>query len=375
MHKDFADPLYGFVRAYNHELDLIDSRIFQRLRYIRQLGIAYLVFPTAHHTRFDHSLGVMELSGRIYKALGLKDERDHQIVRLAGLLHDIGHPPFSHTTEVLLGDRSHEEVGEQVVKDGQVGELLTKCGFSLDEVELIARIAFKRPENEYERLLSSVITGEFGSDRIDYIRRDAYFCGTSYGFFDVDRLLNHMQIVEDKKVISVSALRALESFFLGRYFMYVQVYFHKVVRILSIHLLELVEEVFGENYFKDINLYLSFTDSSVLAEIFRCFDNLKVKRVFGREHFREVFSSENTEVFKDIKALALTKFDADKLRFDVCRKKIIDEDVYVLKNENLFPVREVSPILKDTGEIVICRIYADRSIEREVREWLSSLRV
>ncbi len=375
MHKDFSDPIYGFVRAYDHELKLIDSKVFQRLRYIRQLGIAYLVFPTAHHTRFDHSLGVMELSGRIYKALGLKDERIYQIVRLAGLLHDIGHPPFSHTTEVLLGDKSHEEIGKQVLESGEVREQLKRCGFYEDEIDLIARIAFKKPKNKEEKLLSSIVTGEFGSDRMDYMRRDAYFCGTSYGLFDVDRLLNHMQIIENEKVVSASALRTLESFFLGRYFMYIQVYFHKVIRILSIHLLEFIREIFGEDYFKKMDLYFSFTDSHVLAEAFKYSDNVSMKRVFEREHFREVFFSEDTKVFEDVKNLLLSKFDKDKLRFDVCRKRIIDEDVYVLRDDKLFSIREVSPILKNAGEIVLCRVYADRSIQHEVKKWLLNLGV
>ncbi len=373
MHKDFADPIYGFVRAHTHELKVIDSLIFQRLRYIRQLGIAYLVFPTAQHTRFDHSLGVMELSGRVYNALGFKDERLYQLVRLAGLLHDVGHPPFSHTTEVFLGDKSHEEVGKQAILDGPVGRVLKKEGFSQEEVGLIARLAFKDYKSQEEELLSKIITGEFGSDRMDYTRRDAYFCGTSYGFFDYERLLNHMEVRDSKKVISMSALRTLESFFLGRYFMYVQVYFHKVVRILSLHLLEFIQKFFGQGYFKDPNLYFSFTDNHILSKAFQNPEDITVRRIFGREHFREVFYSDDRGVFEEVKRELLSRFGEDSLRFDVCQKRIIDEDVYVSKGDRVYPVKEVSSLLRRIGDVVICRVYADRSIAEEVRECLKGL--
>jgi HD superfamily phosphohydrolase len=228
MFKDISDPIYQFIRLYPKELKVIDSFVFQRLRYVKQLGVAHMVFPSAQHTRFEHSLRVMNLAGEMSVSLGYKDQRLFEIVRLAGLLHDVGHPPFSHTTEVLLGDKSHEHIGKELVL-GEVGEELKSLGFSQEDVELLARLAFKEPKDEEERSLSHIITGEPGADRMAYLRRDAYFCGTSYGFFDYRRILNHLERQNGKKCVNKSALRTLESFFLGRFFMYVQVYFHKVV--------------------------------------------------------------------------------------------------------------------------------------------------
>ena len=367
MHKDFSDPIYGFIRAFDHEIKIIDSFVFQRLRHIKQLGVAYLVFPTAQHTRFDHSLGVMEMSERIYRSLGFDDKRLLQMVRLAGLLHDIGHPPFSHTTEVLLGDKSHEEIGKQILLDSEIGSLLLKSGFSTEDIEFISRLAFKGYKDREEEMLSKIITGDFGADRMDYTRRDAYFCGTSYGLFDYERLLNHMEVWENKKVVNISALRALESFFLGRYFMYIQVYFHKVVRILSIHLVEFINKFFGQGHFTDMRMFLSFTDNDIISVALKNPNDVAVKRLFGREHFREVYYTEDVESFEHVKRSLLEKFEPDLLRFDLCKKKIVDEDVYIAKGDQVIPLRDVSSLLKRMDEIVIARVYAERSIAKEVR--------
>ena len=372
MFKDFSDPIYGFVRVEDHELKVIDSVYFQRLRYIKQLGVAYLVFPSAHHTRFEHSIGVMELATRIYNSLGLKDKRLLQIVRLAGLLHDIGHPPFSHTTEVLLGDKSHEDVGYKAITEGPVGEILKREGFSYDEIELIARLAFKRYKDDQEKLLSGIITGEFGADRMDYLRRDAYFCGTHYGFFDYERLLNHIDLIEGKKTVNISAIRTLESFFLGRYFMYAQIYFHKVVRILNIHLLELIEKFFRRDQFLNMNSLMSITDGELLGVALKDPDNIYIKRLIGREHFREVFSTNSYEEFQEVKKELISRYEPDVLRFDVARKKVMDDDVLISKNGTLVSLREVSDIISHLKDIEIYRVYAEKSLKDEIRKLLVS---
>ena len=125
MFKEFSDPIHQLIKSDPCETRIINSFPLQRLRFIKQLGITYLVFPSAQHSRFEHSLGTMELAGRIFKSLGLKDGRFYSLFRLAGLLHDVGHAPFSHTTEVLLGDKSHESIGEKVIFEEGVADILT----------------------------------------------------------------------------------------------------------------------------------------------------------------------------------------------------------------------------------------------------------
>ena len=361
MFKEFSDPIHELIKAYDCEIRIIDSFPFQRLRFISQLGIAYMVFPSAQHSRFEHSLGTMELAGRIYNNLGLKDEKLYKIARLAGLLHDIGHTPFSHTTEVLLGDKSHESIGERVLFEEGIADILKNCGYSLEDIQLIVELAFRKGSS-----LPKIITGEFGADRMDYLRRDDYFCGTSYGFFDYRRLLENMLIIEGKKCVHISALRALESFILGRYFMYSQVYFHKVVRILNIHLEEVIHDFLERGLLNSKDFYRK-TDPHILHLMLDRSSEEKVRRVLGREHFREVFSTSSKEHFEFVKERLLEKYEEKLLRFDQAKKKVLDEDIPVWNGNELLSLREVSTIVASLEDIELYRIYAHPMYKEEVR--------
>ncbi len=371
MFKDISDPIYQFIKLYPQELKVVDSFVFQRLRYIKQLGVAYMVFPSAQHTRFEHSLGVMNLAGEIYKSLGYRDQRLFEIVRLAGLLHDVGHPPFSHTTEVLLGDKSHEHVGKELIL-GELGKELKNLGFSHEDVELLTRLAFKEPKNEEERALSHIITGELGADRMDYLQRDAYFCGTSYGFFDYGRILNHLEKQEGKKCVNKSALRALESFFLGRFFMYVQVYFHKVVRILNIHLLELLNSYLQRGLFSKEEFH-QLTDDHFVALALREKNSPLVRKLFMREHFREVYKGEDPEEFEQVKSHLLEVFEEKDLRFDIAEKNLMEEELYISYEGGLKELREVSNILRTLPKVQIYRIYIEPRLKDHAVQYLKKV--
>jgi HD superfamily phosphohydrolase len=371
MFKDISDPIYQFIRLYPKELKIIDSFVFQRLRYVKQLGVAHMVFPSAQHTRFEHSLGVMNLAGEMYVSLGYKDQRLFEIVRLAGLLHDVGHPPFSHTTEVLLGDKSHEHIGKELVL-GEIGEELKSLGFSQEDVELLARLAFKEPKDEEERSLSHIITGELGADRMDYLRRDAYFCGTSYGFFDYRRILNHLERRDGKKCVNKSALRALESFFLGRFFMYVQVYFHKVVRILNIHLLELINSYIERGLFSKEEFH-QLTDAHFIALALKEKENPLVRRLFLREHFREIYKGEDPKEFEQVKSYLLERFDEKDLRFDIAEKNLIEEEFYISYDTELKELREVSQIMRNLPKVQIYRIYIEPRLKEHALQHLKKI--
>ncbi len=362
MHKEFSDPIHKFVKAYDCELRLIDSPVLQRLRFVKQLGVAYLVFPSAQHTRFEHSLGTMELAGRMCQSLGIKDGKLCSLYRLAGLLHDVGHLPFSHTTEVLLGDKSHEEIGERLIKEGLVGSLLLKCGYAYEDIELLCRMAFRKDFNP----LPKVITGEFGADRMDYLIRDAYFCGTSYGFFDYERLLNNLLLVDGKKCLHISSLRALESFIIGRYFMYSQVYFHRVVRILNIHLNELIMDLIKQGALELDNLHLR-TDAHILSLLLERQEDPKVRRLLLREHYREVFSTSSKELYEYAKERLTERYEPELLRFDRAYKKVLEEDILLFDGSKLLSVKEVSPMVSSLKDIEVYRIYAHPSYKEEVK--------
>ena len=211
------DPIHGIIHFSELEKAIIDHPLFQRLRKIKQLGLTYMVYPGAHHTRFEHSLGVMHLSGIMARAMGL----DVQKARLLGLLHDLGHVAFSHDGEMLLerfGFKSHEELGMFLTKNSEIGDVISEH-YNLKNF-------FRSRE---ERIVSCSI----GSDRIDYLKRDALYTGVAYGVIEDDILIDSMFLEKGKLCIKESALEALESFFIGRFMMFNAVYLHKTVRVLK----------------------------------------------------------------------------------------------------------------------------------------------
>ena len=361
MFKEFSDPIHQLIKSDPCETRIINSFPLQRLRFIKQLGITYLVFPSAQHSRFEHSLGTMELAGRIFKSLGLKDGRFYSLFRLAGLLHDVGHAPFSHTTEVLLGDKSHESIGEKVIFEEGVADILKDCGYTEEEIYLIVRIAF-----EGDKSFPKIITGEFGADRMDYLRRDAYFCGTSYGFFDYSRLLENILLVDGRKCVHISALRSLESFILGRYFMYSQVYFHKVVRILNIHLKEIIENFFKEGLLDPMDFHRK-TDHHIISLMLDRHKEERVRRVLGREHYREVFFTSSREVFEFVKERLLEKYGEELLRFDHISKKVLDEDIPLWDGNKMVSLMEASRLVSSLKDIEFYRVYAHPKYKYDVK--------
>jgi HD superfamily phosphohydrolase len=369
VEKEFSDPLYGFVKVSPEELKIIDTLIFQRLRHIKQLGTAYLVFPSAQHSRFEHSIGVLHLTELLLgRTKWHRDPKVRRMVRIAGLLHDLGHPPFSHTTEVLLpGRENHEDITRRIILETEIYDVLRReVGLSQEDVEALVRITLGTPANQEEEFLSSLITGQFGSDRMDYLRRDALFCGVSYGLFDYQRLLSTVEEMEGRLVVHASGLRALENFLIGRYFMYVQVYFHKVVRILNLHLVELISKILSEKHFSDLQLFLRTNDATVLAQAFSNPElRREAERVFGRKHFKEVFTTRNRKEFEEAKGLLLERIPPDKLRFDSVYKEPLDEEILILEDGSLRSIREVSDLIASLKPIEIHRIYVDPEVREE----------
>lgn len=368
--KELADPLYGFVRLNDLELKVVDSFPFQRLRYIKQLGVAYLVFPSAQHTRFEHAVGVLNIADKL-GALFTEEER--RLIRLAGLLHDLGHPPFSHTTEVLLPqEKTHEDFTERVIRETEIYDILCE-EFSPEEIDRLIRVTLGKPKDKKEELLTAIITGEFGADRMDYLRRDAYFCGVSYGFFDYNRLINTLRVEDGRWLVDESGLVALENFLISRYFMYTQVYFHKVVRILSIHLIEFMRKFLKNESFEDISNYVRLNDSSVIARIF---ENEEFRedfnRIFGRKHFRTLLSTDNRELYLEAREKLTEYFPEEALRFDEIFKPPYDKSIFVKRGGRIRKAEEVSPLIASLKPIEKYRIYIDRSLWRRAKELIET---
>jgi HD superfamily phosphohydrolase len=220
--KIIKDPVHGYIEVEDFALALLDSPVLQRLRYIRQLGFSYLVYPGANHTRFEHSLGTMFLADAASRQFGLSDN-EHILVVAAALLHDIGHGPFSHASEPLMKkylNHTHDDV-ERFMENG-VGGLLRNSGIDPDEV--CAVIKGKHP-------LSSIIHGDLDVDRMDYILRDAYYTGAPYGSVDAQRLIRHLIRTSEGTVLDENGVNAAESLLIARTLMRPTVYFHHVSRI------------------------------------------------------------------------------------------------------------------------------------------------
>jgi HD superfamily phosphohydrolase len=216
------DPLHGTVQLTDIEEKLLDSQPMQRLRGIRQLAMAHLVYPGANHTRFEHSIGTLALSEKICREIGVGQEGQEK-VRLAALLHDVGHVCFSHEAEAvlapLLGD--HEKIGRGLVEKSEIADIIGEQ-FSPRE---IARLCTTP--------LGEIITSDIGSDRMDYLLRDSHYTGVAYGVIDSDRIASSLAFAKQGLVLQERGLEAAESLLVARFTMFSTVYLHKTVRIAS----------------------------------------------------------------------------------------------------------------------------------------------
>jgi HD superfamily phosphohydrolase len=267
---EITDPIHRYIRFSQAEKDVIDSAAFQRLRRIRQLAGAHLVYPSAQHSRFEHSLGAMHIAGLACESLLAKGYIDNAEVveelRLAALLHDIGHGPFSHLFEEVLETRSgmsHEDMGRRIITKSEIADALGKNGHSADH---ISRLSFGQSKVQF---LNEIISGALSADIMDYLPRDSYFTGTEYGKIDYYRLISSYEVAASKLAINRSALNSLESMLISRYEMFKAVYFHKTVRSAEVMLLHSMingDEALG---LTDTSLenYLSITDEATLERL------------------------------------------------------------------------------------------------------------
>ncbi|MFL5613809.1 MAG: HD domain-containing protein [Gemmatimonadaceae bacterium] len=266
------DPLWNNIAVDELAMRLVDTPAFQRLRYVRQLGLAFLVYPGATHSRFEHALGTYHLARR---ALALLDERGALTdiapaacvtIRIAALLHDIGHYPFSHALEEI-GALHHEEVARPLVTEGAVADGLC-AGLGADAPSEIMALIGGASRSPLQRLIS----GSLDLDKLDYLRRDAFMCGVPYGEIDVDRLLNSLTIVEGTNGPEIGlvekGLSALESLLFARYQMYRNVYWHHAVRSATAMYKRLVEDAVSAGSLNAQTL-AAFTDEGLLHDLAR----------------------------------------------------------------------------------------------------------
>lgn len=235
----FKDPVHRYIHVRERLIwDLIGTSEFQRLRRIRQLGTTFLTFHGAEHSRFGHSLGVYEIARRvisIFKNRNDWDDSETLLCLCAALLHDVGHGPFSHSFEKVFGTDHEQFTQSMILGDTEIHRLLARVDDSFPEK--VADVIGKTYEN---RLVVSLISSQIDADRMDYLLRDAYFTGVSYGHFDMERIWRVMRPRNDQIVFKLSGMHAVEDYIMSRYQMYWQVYFHPVTRSAEVILTKIL---------------------------------------------------------------------------------------------------------------------------------------
>jgi HD superfamily phosphohydrolase len=267
---EITDPVHKYIRFSQVEKQLIDSPAFQRLRRIRQLAGAHLVYPSAQHSRFEHSLGAMHIAGLAGETLlgkGVIDDAEVvQDLRLAALLHDIGHGPFSHLFEEVLEyhcNTSHEELGKKIIMQSEIADILGRYGYSAHQ---ICRLSFGQSKVNF---MNEIISGGLSADIMDYLPRDGLFTGAEYAKLDYHRLVSSLEVSRNRLAINRSALNSLESMLISRYEMFKAVYFHKTVRSAEVMLLRSMiaaDEALGLTN-TSLHEYLTLTDEATLERL------------------------------------------------------------------------------------------------------------
>ena len=302
--KKFRDPVHGFISISPAELRIIDSPVFQRMRGIKQLSLGHYVYHGAEHSRFGHMIGAAHVAGRAFDALKMNmdvvgdvqvDETDRATLRMAALLHDIGHTPFSHALETVLGPE-HERYSQTLVKVC-FEDVLKKEGIDVNTVNNLI-VGDPYPKKPF---LSKIISGQLDVDRLDYLLRDSHYSGVSYGRFDMDRIISQLCVVDNKFVVFDGGYEAVEQMIFARHQMYRQVYFHKTKSVFELMLRrcgEILKDDLG--YVKPdelesgkIDEYVKHDDNWFLNSIFQSQDrNVKIiaNMIKNRKPYRMVYS-------------------------------------------------------------------------------------
>ncbi len=293
---EFRDPVHGFIEPFPHEKEIIDTPEFQRLRRISQLGLTYYVYHGAEHSRFGHSIGVMHLAGEAAQRI-LQNSKDLMceefnwsdkefeeqsrrifvLARVAGLVHDVGHPPFSHAGQARFFPEKldHENYSQEIVLSTVIGEIIDRTlkDFDISKEKVVDLLRGTHPIG----FLGELVSSPWDVDKMDYLLRDSHYCGVGYGNYDLSRIVRSLTLYSDeagsmKLAIEEGGFQCLEGLVLARYFMFTQVYFHEVRRAYDLVLEDLIGELLEERYDTAkypgpaaIEDYLRWDDVEVLA--------------------------------------------------------------------------------------------------------------
>src|SRR3989338_7981296 len=355
-HLDIIDPIHDFVRAYGGEIKIIDNPIFQRLRRIKQLSGAHLTYPGAQHTRFEHSLGVMHITGQAAQALeekGIINSDDIENLRLAALLHDIGHGPFSHLFEEVAQRKkksSHEQLGRDLILKTEIGDLISKSGFNK---KFITKLAFGDSKLQF---MNEIISGALSADIMDYLLRDGYFTGAEHAKIDHKRITQSLDVYKNKLALEKSALYSFESMVHSRYQMFKAVYFHKTVRAAEVMLLESIKLADSELGFTSLDLddYVKLTDDYVVTQLINLTgitsELKRAKKIAQNYQNRDLFKCVYERIFTS--KTNLGKIKTSQLKEDLAKKSKVDGgEIFV--DSSITPSIPLNPAKKESQFIIL----------------------
>lgn len=392
---EITDPIHKFIRFTDLEKKIIDSHVFQRLRRIKQLAGAHLVYPAAKHSRFEHSLGTMHvagLAGEHLFSMGVIDKESIQELRVASLLHDIGHGPFSHLFEEALkvtGNSNHETLGAKIICKTELDDILSEYGFSS---RTISEISFGNSKVKFK---NEIISGSLSSDLMDYLPRDGYFTGVEYGKVDYNRIINSFRVAEGKSLaLDISSFYSFESMIISRFEMFRAVYFHKTVRsaeVMLLHSILLSSEILNLRGLA-LSDYLNLTDDSIICRISSSQNNKVAQEMISNYLNRKLLKCVYERfIRKRDNYTKLNRHKIEELRLEIARLANIDEkkiflDTYgislvplapnkqemksiLLVSEDEFfkqPVSNLPLVNSITGYLDMIRVYTNHKDRKKI---------
>ncbi|ODS41334.1 MAG: hypothetical protein A7315_06605 [Candidatus Altiarchaeales archaeon WOR_SM1_79] len=374
--KIIRDPIHGNIELNEIELRLLDTAEMQRLRHIKQNGLCYLVYPAMNSTRFEHSLGVMHLAGKVAEHLNLKEER--QNLRIAGLLHDIGHCAFSHTSDHLLSrfGFDHEKNSSRIILNTEISDILNAYGVSAKKIsDLVTG----------KGNLSKIISSEIDVDKMDYLNRDSYSAGVAYGIIDLERIIHTLKLIGNEIVVGSGGLEAAEALLIGRNMMHQTIYRHHTKRIVESMFANAVNYLLDNkklNYEKflvmdDIDLVYTLRNSEGYAKEI-------MNRIDGRELFKRVFAEKINKTMESFRAeISKNKKEIENkisddagiprgfLLLDMPSSELSEFKVLVEYDNELKKIDEVSELAKalekaELERLTFC-IYADPRYRENIK--------
>ena len=388
--KVFRDPIYGFIKVeYKVISDLIDTKEFQRLRRIHQLSGVLEVFPTAEHSRFTHSLGTYECARLVLSDatfLTKISEYEEVLFLITSLLHDIGHGPYSHAFESVLS-LSHEEIGALIIESNKtdINKVLIKHNIDPKDITNILLHKGKYP------LLESLTSSQIDCDRLDYLVRDAYFTGATYGAVDRLRIIRSMIIKDNKVLFKASAVNSLENYIMARYHMYWQVYYHEAAKGYDLLFESLYKRIYdlkkeGKNidcicndfinvindntdvesylilddgYVSSMAKQLTKSNDSILRDLALSIESRKLFKCVDLEDTKKAKILE--EKFKDYPIYYSKKIEVSQVAYlDGTNNPNLDNVLIYTKNEEVINLVKYSKIIEgliESGKKKVTRFY------------------